>query len=128
MHAAIQRARAEIERPAAEFQRDLACDHLDQLSERAWSIIVDPGPLVSSGRVMAVDGRPVLDRRVIVEALRLLIQIDERRAGVERRGPCCPYAEPGRGLRQTMARLSGPAATRWASHIAQITTTRTTRP
>ncbi|HET6257066.1 MAG TPA: hypothetical protein VFE39_00285 [Pseudonocardia sp.] len=81
MHAAINRARAELVRPAAEHQRDLAGDHLDALTARAWAVVDDPGPVVSAGKVVLdAEGRSIRDRRVLLEALKILVMIDERRA------------------------------------------------
>lgn len=78
---AIDRCRRESVRPVAEFQRDLACDHLDQLSEQAWAVLDDPGPVISSGRVIKdAAGEPLPDRRLLLEALRVLVMVDERRA------------------------------------------------
>jgi hypothetical protein len=55
--------------------------HLDQLSGQAWAAVENPGPVISSGKlVTGADGRPVPDTRVALEALRLLVAIDERRA------------------------------------------------
>jgi hypothetical protein len=50
VHAAIGRARAELVRPVAQHQRDLAGDHLDALTARAWAVVDDPGPRCRQGR------------------------------------------------------------------------------
>jgi hypothetical protein len=44
-------------------------------------VLESPGPVVSSGRLIkGADGRPIPDHRVILEGVRVLVAIDERRA------------------------------------------------
>jgi hypothetical protein len=78
---AVHRWLGEYARQPMEQARDIALAHLDQLTLRAWETVEQPGPVVSSGKlVTGSDGRPVANTRVAIEALRLLVAIDQRRA------------------------------------------------
>jgi hypothetical protein len=77
---AVHRWFGEYARVPTDRQRDITAAHLDQLSREAWEAIENPGPVVSSGRIVkGADGLPIRDRRVVLDALRVLVSVDERR-------------------------------------------------
>ena len=79
-HDAVSRSLAESVRLPFEQQRELALNQLDQLACEAWRIVQDPHCVVSAGKVMTVAGTPVLDPRPVLEALAVLVRIEERKA------------------------------------------------
>jgi hypothetical protein len=71
---------AESVRLPFEQQRELALNQLDQLACEAWRIVQTRHCVVSAGKVMAVGGAPLPDPRPVLEALAVLVRIEERKA------------------------------------------------
>lgn len=79
-HDAVARSLAESVRQPTEQARDIAAAHLDQLALEAWRLVKTRHVTVSAGRVVEHGGEPVSDAKPVVEALSLLVRIEERRA------------------------------------------------
>ncbi len=79
-HDAVRRSLAESVRQPTEQARDIAAGHLDQLALEAWRLVRTRHLTVSAGRVVEHQGNTVADAKPVVEALSLLVRIEERRA------------------------------------------------
>lgn len=79
-HDAVRRALSESVREPTEQARDIAAAHLDQLALEAWRLVRTRHVAVSAGRVVEHGGEPVSDAKPVTDALRILVQIEERRA------------------------------------------------
>jgi len=79
-HDAVRRSFAESVREPTEKARDIAAAHLDQLALEAWCLVKTRHVAVSAGRVVEHGGEPVADLKPVTDALRILVQIEERRA------------------------------------------------
>lgn len=79
-HDAVSRSLAESVRVPFEQQRELALNQLDQLAFEAWNIVQARHCVVSAGKVMSVDGEPLSDPRPVLDALAVLVRIEERKA------------------------------------------------
>jgi hypothetical protein len=67
-----------------EQQRELALNQLDQLACEAWTIVQARHCVVSAGKVMSVDGEPLQDPKPVLDALAVLVRIEERKAPAAR--------------------------------------------
>jgi hypothetical protein len=79
-HDAVSRSLAESVRLPFEQQRELALNQLDQLACKAWEVVQARHCVVSAGKVMAEGGTPLPDPRPVLEALSVLVRIEERKA------------------------------------------------
>src|SRR3954451_99443 len=79
-HDAVSRSLAESVRVPFEQQRELALNQLDQLASEAWTIVQARHCVISAGKVMSVDGEPLSDPKPVLDALAVLIRIEERKA------------------------------------------------
>ena len=79
-HDAVSRSLAESVRLPLEQQRELALNQLDQLACAAWNIVQERHCVVSAGKVMSLDGEPLSDPRPVLDAVAVLVRIEERKA------------------------------------------------
>ena len=79
-HAAVSRSLAESVRAPLNDARQLAAAHLDELAREAWKVIRGRWIAVSGGKAVVLDDEPIPDHKPIVEALRVLVAIEDRRA------------------------------------------------
>ncbi len=80
-HDAVSRSLAESVRVPVQQAREIAAHHLDQLAFEAWKLVKSRHIAVSGGRAIYLDdGEPVVDVKPVVDALNVLVRIEERRA------------------------------------------------
>ena len=78
-HRAVQTALSSTVREGADELRELALIELDEMAREGWAVLRREHILVSGGRVVKQDGKPVPDDGPVLAALDRLLKIAERR-------------------------------------------------
>lgn len=79
-HKAVQRAMVATVAEPCETLRRLELLRLDTMAVAAWEVLDAEHPLVSAGRIMALNGEPLTDPMPVLHAIDRLLRIAERRA------------------------------------------------
>jgi hypothetical protein len=82
-HRAVMRLLDGRTAESVDHLRQVEGAHLDRAQRELWAVVMDPGPLVSAGKVIyGSDGKPEPNRDVQVNALNALIRLSQRRARI----------------------------------------------
>jgi hypothetical protein len=77
---AVERAMVATVAEPCEALRRLELLRLDTMAVAAWQVLDAPHPLISAGRIMALNGEPLTDPQPVLASIDRLLRIAERRA------------------------------------------------